>query len=36
MSDGLSKEAAPLGIKVVVVEPGAFRANFAGRSLTGS
>jgi NAD(P)-dependent dehydrogenase (short-subunit alcohol dehydrogenase family) len=36
MSDALSKEVAPLGIKVVVVEPGAFRTNFAGRSLTGT
>ncbi|MDR1876233.1 MAG: SDR family NAD(P)-dependent oxidoreductase, partial [Flavobacteriaceae bacterium] len=36
MSDALSKEVAPLGIKVVVVEPGAFRTDFAGRSLTGT
>ncbi|NDL62023.1 oxidoreductase [Acerihabitans arboris] len=33
MSDALRKEIAPLGIKVVVVEPGAFRTDFAGRSL---
>ena len=32
-SDGLRKEAAPLGIRVVIVEPGAFRTDFAGRSL---
>lgn len=36
MSDALSKEVAPLGIKVIVVEPGAFRTDFAGRSLTGA
>lgn len=29
-------EVAPLGIKVMVVEPGAFRTDFAGRSLTQS
>jgi NAD(P)-dependent dehydrogenase (short-subunit alcohol dehydrogenase family) len=27
------KEVGPLGIKVVLVEPGAFRTDFAGRSL---
>jgi NAD(P)-dependent dehydrogenase (short-subunit alcohol dehydrogenase family) len=32
-SDGLRKEVAPLGIRVVIVEPGAFRTDFAGRSL---
>jgi len=36
MSDALSKEVEPLGIKVVVVEPGAFRTDFSGRSLTGT
>jgi NAD(P)-dependent dehydrogenase (short-subunit alcohol dehydrogenase family) len=36
MSDALRKEVAPLGIKVTVVEPGAFRTEFAGRSLKGS
>jgi NAD(P)-dependent dehydrogenase (short-subunit alcohol dehydrogenase family) len=36
MSDALSKEVAPLGIKVVVIEPGAFRTDFSGRSLTGA
>lgn len=36
MSDGLRIETAPLGIKVMTVEPGAFRTDFAGRSLTES
>lgn len=34
MSQGLIKEVKPLGIKVMIVEPGAFRTDFAGRSLT--
>lgn len=33
LSVGLSKEAGPLGIKVMIVEPGPFRTDFAGRSL---
>ncbi|MFC5828013.1 oxidoreductase [Nonomuraea insulae] len=33
LSDALRKEVGPLGIRVVVVEPGAFRTDFAGRSL---
>lgn len=33
MSDALRKELAPLGIRAIVVEPGAFRTDFAGRSL---
>ena len=33
MSDALRKEVGPLGIKVIVVDPGAFRTDFAGRSL---
>ncbi|UZF72510.1 oxidoreductase [Amycolatopsis mediterranei] len=33
MSDALRKEVTPLGIKVIVVDPGAFRTGFAGRSL---
>ncbi len=33
VSASLLKEVSPLGIKVVVVEPGGFRTDFAGRSL---
>lgn len=33
LSYALRMELAPLGIRVVVVEPGAFRTDFAGRSL---
>lgn len=33
LSDALRKEVASLGIKVMVVEPGPFRTDFAGRSL---
>jgi NAD(P)-dependent dehydrogenase (short-subunit alcohol dehydrogenase family) len=33
ISDGLRREVEPLGIKVLVVEPGAFRTDFSGRSL---
>ena len=33
LSDALRKEVGPLGIKVMVVEPGAFRTEFAGHSL---
>lgn len=33
MSGGLRKEVQPLGIKVIVVEPGEFRTDFSGRSL---
>lgn len=36
MSDALRKEVAPLGIRIVVIEPGAFRTDFAGRSLKGT
>ena len=32
-SDSLSKEMAPLGVKVTVVEPGPFRTDWAGRSM---
>lgn len=33
MSDALRKEVGPLGIRVTIIEPGAFRTDFAGRSL---
>lgn len=33
LSEALAKEAAPLGIKVLIVEPGPFRTDWAGRSL---
>jgi NAD(P)-dependent dehydrogenase (short-subunit alcohol dehydrogenase family) len=33
LSESLSKEVAPLGIKVLVIEPGPFRTDWAGRSL---
>ena len=36
LSGSLHKELHPLGISVTVVEPGAFRTDFAGRSLTQS
>jgi NAD(P)-dependent dehydrogenase (short-subunit alcohol dehydrogenase family) len=36
LSGALRAELAPLGIRVVVVEPGSFRTDFAGRSLTSS
>jgi short-subunit dehydrogenase len=32
ISESLSQELAPLGIKVLVVEPGPFRTDWAGRS----
>lgn len=33
ISEALSKEVAPFGLKVLIVEPGPFRTDFAGRSL---
>jgi NAD(P)-dependent dehydrogenase (short-subunit alcohol dehydrogenase family) len=33
LSEGLAAEVAHLGIKVVIVEPGPFRTDFAGRSI---
>jgi NAD(P)-dependent dehydrogenase (short-subunit alcohol dehydrogenase family) len=35
-SEALSKEVAPFGVKVTVVEPGPFRTDWAGRSLQSS
>jgi NAD(P)-dependent dehydrogenase (short-subunit alcohol dehydrogenase family) len=35
VSDALRREVAPLGIHVLIVEPGAFRTEFTGRSLQG-
>jgi NAD(P)-dependent dehydrogenase (short-subunit alcohol dehydrogenase family) len=32
-SESLSKEVGPLGIKVIIVEPGRFRTDWAGRSV---
>lgn len=32
LSEGLSREASPLGIKVLLVEPSGFRTDWAGRS----
>ncbi len=34
LSEALAKEVAPLGIRVTIVEPGPFRTNFLGNSLT--
>lgn len=36
ISGSLRRELEPLGVKVMAVEPGAFRTDFAGRSLTQS
>ena len=36
MSEGLAAEVSPLGIKVMIVEPGAFRTHFYDSSLKGS
>jgi len=33
LSESLALEGAPFGIRVLIVEPGAFRTDFAGRSL---
>jgi NAD(P)-dependent dehydrogenase (short-subunit alcohol dehydrogenase family) len=34
LSEALAEEVAPFGIKVIIVEPGAFRTAFLGRSIT--
>lgn len=36
LSESLSQEVAPLGIGVMIVEPGAFRTEWAGRSMIAS
>ncbi len=36
LSESLALEVAPLGIKVLIVEPGAFRTDWAGRSMVES
>ncbi len=36
LSGALRREVAPLGIRVIVIAPGRFRTDFAGRSLTQS
>ena len=36
LSQALAQEVAPFGIKVLIVEPGAFRTSFAGGALTHS
>jgi NAD(P)-dependent dehydrogenase (short-subunit alcohol dehydrogenase family) len=33
LSEALSKEAAPFGVRVTIVEPGPFRTDWAGRSM---
>ena len=33
LSDSLAQELAPLGVRVIIVEPGPFRTNWAGGSL---
>jgi NAD(P)-dependent dehydrogenase (short-subunit alcohol dehydrogenase family) len=34
LSEALAQEVEPLGLKVIIVEPGAFRTDFLGRSIS--
>ena len=34
LSEALAEEVAPFGVSVIIVEPGAFRTDFLGRSIT--
>jgi NAD(P)-dependent dehydrogenase (short-subunit alcohol dehydrogenase family) len=36
LSEALAEEVAPFGISVIIVEPGAFRTDFLGRSIGGA